>query len=133
MDREIKFRIFNGLEMEHRIMAGFLGAFYVQGIDEKDKACMSPFNTKYHDGTPLMQYTGLKDKNGKEIYEGDIIRWKSSNPFSLGDIRTVEVCYSQARFWCQSKKFGIYLGELLAEERSSEVIGNIYENKDLIS
>ena len=47
MEREIKFRVWTGQEMEHRIMVGFLGAFYVQGIDEKDSASMSPFNTKY--------------------------------------------------------------------------------------
>ena len=77
MKREIKFRVWTGLQMEYNIMAGFLGAFYVQGIDEKDSASMSPFNTKYPNDSPLMQFTGLKDKNGKEIYEWDIIAYEN--------------------------------------------------------
>ena len=72
MSREIKFRAWNGASMEINVMAGFLGAFYVQGIDPEDSASMSPFNTKL-EGVELMQFTGLHDRNGKEIYEGDIV------------------------------------------------------------
>ncbi len=84
----------------------------------------------------LMQFTGLTDKNGKEIYEGDVLKWKSSNPFSLDEIRMVSVSYTQAQFWCNGTggkfgKFGVYLAELLANERC-EVIGNIHENPNLL-
>lgn len=75
----------------------------------------------------VMQYTGLKDMNGKEIYEGDILQWVSSNPFSKGEIRKVQVNYVQAQFWCQGT-IGVYLAELLVNEKC-EIIGNIYENK----
>lgn len=69
----------------------------------------------------LMQYTGLKDKNGKEIYEGDIV--KAGN-----EQWTIE--YRPARF----KFVGAYGRSLLIpEDTSMEVIGNIYENPELVA
>ena len=67
----------------------------------------------------LLQYTGLKDKNGKEIYEGDIISY--GNVGASNDI----VKYEEGGF----KPF-INMAGPHAEE--IEVIGNIYENPTLI-
>jgi uncharacterized phage protein (TIGR01671 family) len=75
----------------------------------------------------LMQYTGLKDKNGKEIYEGDIVKCENN------DLLTIDWNYKFASF-CLNKKgwmYSHYFGEAL-EHNKVEIIGNIYENLELL-
>jgi uncharacterized phage protein (TIGR01671 family) len=73
----------------------------------------------------LMQYTGLKDKNGKEIYEGDILDEKSNSQFKVV-WRDVDCGF------CAD--FGDTLDYNLRDlARFFEVAGNIYENKDLLA
>jgi hypothetical protein len=69
------------------------------------------------------QFTGLTDKNGKEIYEGDVVEWKGVRG---------EVWYNEsaARFFFDDSK-GLHLEPHYGHE--AEVIGNIYENPELIS
>ena len=70
-----------------------------------------------------MQYTGLKDKNGKEIYEGDIL-------LTNNQTYNYEVKFEDCSFGVQTKHYGfinlIGCGEL-------EIIGNIYENPELLN
>lgn len=69
----------------------------------------------------LMQYTGLKDKNGKEIYEGDILAW-----LNLAKPLEVKRCPFHARFLAGLD----LLSKGIAME--SKVIGNIHENPELL-
>ena len=64
-----------------------------------------------------MQYTGLKDKNGKEIYEGDILHKNKPD-------RNVEVQ------WINSSWYP--LGQSYYKNNSWEIIGNIYSNPELL-
>ena len=79
---------------------------------------------------PLMQYTGLKDKNGQEIYEGDIICWV--------DEVAVEEIEGHIRYEPEGKflevkipDFYFFTADTVTSEEC-EIIGNIYENPELI-
>jgi len=83
-------------------------------------------------GVP-MQFTGLKDKNGKEIYEGDIIKHDDPNWGYGGkyDKENDGYLYSQITF--EDGCFVIFRSiELYNINSECEVIGNIYENSDLL-
>lgn len=125
----VKFRVWNGREMVYDIMAGKFGTFYVNpekcdGLNTEDTASLTVNTTKYHEGTPLMQYSGIDDKNGKEIYEGDI--------FKLGAEKEVfEVRFEHGCFmaFCNGKQYGL-IGEL--QICFIDIIGNIYQNAGLL-
>ena len=72
----------------------------------------------------LMQFTGLKDKNGKEIYEGDILTYNGITSNGNKIIREVNYNAENARF-----QSGMY--PLTQSVELSEIIGNIYENPEL--
>lgn len=88
----------------------------------------------------LMQYTGLKDKNGKEIYEGDIIttdRYICIDDGKQNYVLIVEFEYFSfyAIAHCVNKnKAGISngIGGILDEDESYEILGNIYQNPELL-
>lgn len=76
----------------------------------------------------IMQFTGLHDKNGKEVYEGDILRTDAEKEYISA------VAYEQAGFKVDSysdKDVCEHL-ENIAPHHSAEVIGNIYENPELL-
>ena len=96
----------------------------INELCEEDFFPLTKPNTSFHCVIVWQQFTGLKDNNGKEIYEGDI----------LTDNIVVDWCPISAGF-CLNKKgciFPHYFKEALDADKV-EVIGNIYENPELLS
>ncbi len=129
--REIKFRAWDKKEKK------ILDWFFIHGIYQRiDKE--KPIGLNIFDGIDerkvidfeLMQFTGLKDKNGKEIYEGDLIKY--SAPAIRDEIYTIvwRSTEWQTRFQKKSKSGG--LTDIGLNSARGEVIGNIYENPELL-
>jgi len=88
---------------------------------------ISILQEEYKDRLKIMQYTGLRDKNGREVYEGDIVRFKDWwDEEMVGEVRYSEkdMAFTIVNdFW---DGFPIMYADDL------EVIGNIYENPELL-
>lgn len=88
--------------------------------------------------SPLMQYTGLQDKHGKEIYEGDVVEFNNNDyertAGNLNDeIKVAEVEYSCGAWGLKEANGQLYdLYIVLVNDEEAEVIGNIYENPELL-
>lgn len=127
--RDIKFRLYSTEEEE---------MFFNENIVNIDLVCNFArieserfkgfFDFGEGEESILMQYTGLKDKNGKEIYEGDILLYDSNSKTS--------VFYKNGAFVRSYGNSNMYLlYDSFIEDGclyNYEVIGNIYENPELL-
>lgn len=130
MSREIKFRAFVKpiLRFANR-QVGFM--IDVSEIDFNEKYVANDDGTVYYfDEIELVQYTGLKDKNGVEIYEGDIVETVYNGEVFAGvvvyDLSEVDFKVTDGK-----EKYGRNF-QYLAGNDENEVIGNIYENPELL-
>ena len=133
MKREIKFRVWDHNTNTMMIPDNF--EFYdgkIGWIDAGREAGPGSGNDGYPDQFEIMQYTNLKDKNGREIYEGDIVKLHQvvlSPDDMIGWVEyTAQYGYS-IRFGkrrCRQSDWATDEGE------KYEVIGNIFENPELL-
>lgn len=144
MSRIIKFRAWTGdrmialAEAVHTNLVGVYGTY--------DDALLE----SYYGNVTLMQYTGIKDKNGVEIYEGDVVRWRTGSfrPLTIERQQAIQdgthgEPLEEEWIWDEREvvpnKYG-YLtpkgcgpfGSMYMEPENVEVVGNTYESPELI-
>lgn len=119
MQREFKFRawIKSNERMEYCIG---VNPFYVTDCDR--------LNWKYEE-VELMQYSGIKDKNEKEIYEGDIVKWKFKRCWKT-EVHISQVIWDD--FYSSYKLTLRGDNAKMRKDIEYEIIGNIYKNPDLL-
>ncbi|WP_273931966.1 YopX family protein [Lacticaseibacillus paracasei] len=128
MKREIKFRAWDNLENRwyEPTFEGYRGKIEEIMLSPRGRLTMRTMTelideSMFPNRFELMQYTGLKDKNGREIYEGDIVK----NEY--GKVMDIQYDPRSAAFGVGDYYFGtIGSGKII------EVIGNIFENPKLL-
>lgn len=129
--REIKFRAFDK-EKKDIIYFGLFDSEH----DESCRLWIDDYGKRYESDLIIMQYTGLKDKNGKKIYEGDIVK---------GLLKSGVIEFDKGLFgtnWDYGTDRKTMLGSWGTKTNlrclhdglndKIEVIGNIYENPELL-
>lgn len=114
--RKIKFRCWDKKKKRflrpHWEIEGIGGIYYEYGVSPPDQYVMQ-------------QYTGLHDKHGTEIYEGDIVQNDEMSEGAIGIIEFEDGCFLDTDNW--------YVEDNKVYANNCEVIGNIYENEGLLN
>lgn len=134
--RELKFRAWNGRYMVASSYGDWI-SFDGLAYTEADASGSRNIEIKKVNDYVIMQYTGSKDKTGKEIYEGDILHMKDEDDDTDDMISVVK--FIDGGFiveWDNHFNMGesdlTTIGWAIQEGHKIEVIGNIHENADLL-
>ena len=138
MNREIKFRAWN---KDFKKMYKIGQITLEKGIwdYEPENRDFIGMSIPYQPSMVLMQYTGLHDKNGKEIYEGDIVlyqdwemAYEGGGNDSFINKGIVEYCEDNCCFNVTERQTVDLADVLYKDNEDLEVIGNIYDNPELL-
>ena len=102
----------------------------VYANDSKKLSC-NYLNGWSIDEAYLMQSTGLFDKNNKEIFEGDVVRQVRTQPTTENEI-IIGVVTMLEGAWLIMNDGEQLASQLWSETDENEIIGNVYENKDIL-
>lgn len=134
MKRVIKFRGWNGEKMIYYSNWFTLEGQHTLCFEESaDHIYVDDSDVDYPSRVKLMQYTGLKDCNGREIYEGDIVKIPGANRACWVEYQPPEfVMRFKTKSGGKSKAWSSFILKY-TEKQFQEVIGNIHENSELLN
>lgn len=149
--REIKFRAWDKTEKDMFTIAelGFENNLVYSIRRRGFTSTGGMFTYPKNDNVVLMQYTGIKDKKGIEIFEGDIVRilytdWASQSDYSISleeykkSISKIgKIEWNEDGYWCLNFGVSKYGDDSIGglhegTHGEKEIIGNIYENPELL-
>lgn len=128
MSREIKFRAFDKIKKQMHSVNSIWGFTNIDHITVPNKGSIDTLFNNFE----LMKFTGLTDKNGVDVYEGDVLKWISAT----GEIFHNVVYFLKYRYRIKGTKnkktFHSDFNENQIFNHKCEIIGNIHENPEFL-